>query len=127
MKVLLVVLAVGVLTPALAVACGACAEDKMAATYDYTVVQTAVAQKRQVVFCDVQGRVQQERLRQAAAQVAGIDPTSIRTSAEPSALSFALDTKVQSADAAVAQIRTRLDNKVQVIVLKGLSVPGVAN
>jgi hypothetical protein len=108
--------------PALAWACGACAEDKMAATYDHAVVQAAAAQQQQVVFCDVQGRVEPARLRDAASQVAGVDPASIRTSVEPAAMSFALDTKLLDPDAAAAQIRSKLNEPgVNLVVLKGLA------
>jgi hypothetical protein len=34
----------------LAMACGVCLEDKVAATYDYALVQRALAQQRVVVF-----------------------------------------------------------------------------
>ena len=46
-----------ILVAAQGLACGVCAEDKMAATYDHAVVQRAAAQKRLVVYCDVQGHV----------------------------------------------------------------------
>jgi hypothetical protein len=102
-----------------ALPCGVCAEDKMAATYDYAVVQAAAAQNKEMVFCDVQGAVDSERLRQAA-QVAGVDFMTIRTSSEPAALSFALDSKVQTLEGAVAHINDRLAGQARIVVLKGL-------
>lgn len=111
------------LMPMTASACGACIEDKMAATYDYDAVQKAHAQKRTVVFCDVQDRIAPEKLRQAAASTTGIDPGSIRISSEPAALSFALDTRKQSPDAAVASIASALKGKVRLSIIRS-TAPG---
>jgi hypothetical protein len=113
----------GVLFAAQGLACGVCAEDKMAATYDHAVVQQAAAQKRVVVYCDVQGSVPPEKLRQAASAVAGVDAGTIRISKEPAALSFALDPKVQSAPDAVAQIKRALEPNVNIALLKSVA-PG---
>ncbi|MDQ8036178.1 MAG: hypothetical protein REI12_02065 [Pedobacter sp.] len=106
------------LAPMTALACGACIEDKMAATYDYDAVQKAHAQKRTVVFCDVQDRIAPEKLRQAVASTRGIDPGSIRISSEPAALSFALDTRTQSPAAAVASIASVLKGKVRLSIIR---------
>lgn len=108
-------------TPVIALACGVCVEDKMAATYDYAVIQQAAAQGRLVVFCEVRGRVAPERLREAAARVDGVDPASVRTSVEPAAVSFALDGRVQGAEAAAAQIRRSLDPTVDIVVLRSVT------
>ncbi|MBS0446880.1 MAG: hypothetical protein JSR59_13140 [Proteobacteria bacterium] len=108
------------LTPALALACGACLEDKMAATYDYAVSRQAAAKRLAVVYCDVQGQVTAERLRRAAAQVDGLDATSVRTSGEPAAMSFALDTTVSSAAAAVSRISTALGGAGKVTLLRSV-------
>jgi hypothetical protein len=108
----------GCLLTAQALACGACAEDKVAATYDHAVIKSAAAQKKYVVFCDVQGQVSVERLRQAAGQVKGVDPSSIRTSADPAALSFALDANVSLPEAAVARMSTLLEPQAKLVVLK---------
>ena len=104
--------------PALALACGACDEDKVAATYDHAVVQAAAAQKKQMVFCEVQGLVTPARMRAAAARVAGIDASSVRVSTDPAAVSFALDPNVQSADAAASKVASRLGGGVKILVLK---------
>jgi len=109
--------------PALTLACGACVEDKMAATYDYEVSQRAAAEHRTVVYCDVQGQVDARRLRSAASQVAGLDPGSIRTSSEPAAMSFALDTKASTAAMAVAKIGAALDGSAKVTLLRAVE-PG---
>lgn len=109
---------VSVALPGLAFACGACVEDKVAATYDHAVVQAAAAQKKQMVFCEVQGFVTPSRMRAAAARVPGIDASSVRVSTHPAAISFALDSKVQSADAAASKIASRLGGGVKILVLK---------
>jgi hypothetical protein len=86
-------------------ACGACVEDKVAATYDYDVVQHAIARGDVVVFCDVKGRVDAGRLRMALRKVVGVDKASIRVSTAPQAVSFALDTAKQSIAAAAAALQ----------------------
>ena len=92
------------LSPALA--CGACDEDKVAATYDHAAVQRATAQRHVVVFCDVQGpALDAARVRRLAAQTSGIDPASIRTSAAPATVSFTLDPHKRSPRSAAAALQ----------------------
>jgi len=83
-------LALGAATSALA--CGACIEDKIAATYDHAVVANAAARHRVVVFAAVDGPgdagAGAQALATAAARVPGVDRASIRTAASPRALSF---------------------------------------
>jgi hypothetical protein len=86
-------------------ACGACVEDKVAATYDYDVVQHAIARGDVVVFCDVKGQLDAERLRKALRKLGGVDKSSIRVSTAPQAVSFALDTAKQSIDGAAAALQ----------------------
>jgi hypothetical protein len=86
-------------------ACGACVEDKVAATYDYDVVQHAIARGDVVVFCDVKGQIDSERLRKALRKLGGVDKSSIRVSTAPQAVSFALDTAKQSIDDAAAALQ----------------------
>jgi hypothetical protein len=86
-------------------ACGACVEDKVAATYDYDVVQHAIARGDVVVFCDVKGQIDTERLRKALRKLGGVDKSSIRVSTAPQAVSFALDTAKQSIDGAAAALQ----------------------
>ncbi len=91
-----------------ALACGACIEDKIAAAYDYAVVQDAAAKKHVVVFASIDGAgepaKQADRVKNAAARVAGVDRASIRAAASPSALSFALDPHAKDPQAALAAI-----------------------
>ena len=94
--------------PATGLACGACDEDKVAATYDHAVIDAAVARHRQVVFVAIDGPVDVQqiatRLTAAAAKVRGVRAGTLRTSLAPPAFSFALDT-TQTAHAAVAGFR----------------------
>lgn len=106
------------LFPLRALACGACIEDKMAATYDYASVQKAHAAGKTVVFCDVQNRIDEKTLRRVVSATPGVDAGSIRISQEPAALSFALDTRQQSPEAAVAAITQRLHGKARVRLIR---------
>lgn len=103
---------------AAAVACGVCVEDKMAATYDFTVVQKAAARRHIVVFCDVRGRLSQEALRSAAQKVPGVQSETVRTSAEPLALSFVIDPARQTPEAAVARVAATLGPPVEVELIR---------
>ena len=89
-------------------ACGACVEDKIAATYDHAVVQGAATQGRVVVFCELKGPIQASSIRKAAAGVRGLDPGSVRVSANPGALSFVVDPARQSPEAAVAGLQRQM-------------------
>jgi len=92
------------LAPALA--CGACDEDKIAATYDHATVQRATAQKHVVVFCDVQGQaLDPERVRRVAAATSGVDAASVRTSAAPATLSFVVDPRKRSPQSAASALQ----------------------
>jgi len=82
-------------------ACGVCNEDKVAATYDHEVVRRANLQGRVMVFCEVRGALDFRRLKAAATSIGGIDVASLRTSTNPSTVSFALDGRRQSPQAAV--------------------------
>jgi hypothetical protein len=82
-------------------ACGACAEDKVAATYDHAVVRQAAASGDVMVFCEVGGPLDAARLKTAVRGVRGVRPRSVRVSAEPAALSFAIEPTVHSPQAAV--------------------------
>ena len=85
-------------------ACGVCIEDKVAATYDHEVVLRAAAKGKVMVFCEVAGPLDGRQVRRAARKVRGLDPTSLRTSLQPAAVSFALDAK-QSPQAAVSALQ----------------------
>ncbi|MEJ8837315.1 hypothetical protein [Ramlibacter sp. AN1133] len=99
-------------------ACGICAEDKVAATYDYRSVQDALARGRVVVYCELAGLPDVQRARQAAARLRGVEPKSVRVSAAPSAVSFVLDPKQQSAQAAVLALQAALPPGAKLAILK---------
>jgi len=98
------------LAPA-ALGCGACIEDKIAATYDHAVVAEAAARHRVVVFAAVDGpgdaAAGAKALASAAARVPGVDRASIRTAASPRALSFALDPRAATPEKALAAIEAK--------------------
>lgn len=101
--------------------CGACIEDKMAATYDDAVVQKAAAKQHLVVFCDVKGPLSADLLVSAVKGVPGVDPTSVRTSTEPAALSFALDPSKVTPEEAVAETSRRVGRGGTVELIKTMS------
>ena len=69
-------------------------------------VQLAAAQHRVVVFCDVQGRaLDAEPIRRVAAATSGIDAASVRTSAAPATLSFAVDPRKRSPQSAASALQ----------------------
>jgi hypothetical protein len=109
-------------------ACGVCVEDKVAATYDYAVVQRALARGQVVVYCEMSGRGGDARLRQAAARVPGLDAASVRISAEPAALSFALDAAKRSPAAAAAALQHAVPgvhlHVIRIATAKGLQTAG---
>ena len=99
-------------------ACGACDEDKIAATYDHAIAVRAAARAHLVVFCSVQGVYDAERLRRVAGRADGIDVASIRTSAQPAALSFVVDPHRRSAQSAVAALQRGAPRGTQVVLIK---------
>lgn len=86
-------------------ACGVCVEDKVAATYDYAVVQRAAANGRAMVYCEIHGPLDAGRWRDAARHVRGVDGASVRVATQPAAISFALDTTQQSPQSAAAALQ----------------------
>jgi hypothetical protein len=106
------------LAAATALACGVCAEDKIASTYDHRSVQDALARGRVVVYCELAGVRDLQRARQSAARVRGVDARTVRVSAEPGALSFVLDPKQQSPQAAVLALQAALPQGAKLAILK---------
>ena len=95
----------------LAMACGICLEDKVAATYDYALVQRALAQQRVVVFAEPRASVDERRLEAfaaAARRAPGVDAATVKTSAAPASVSFVLDPKRADAGKTVAALRLDL-------------------
>jgi hypothetical protein len=98
--------------PAMVYACGACDEDKVAATYDHAIVTRAAAKHQLVVFGAIDGaldaRAVGAKIAAAAQHVKGVARGSVHTSLEPAAVSFVLDPRVQTPEAAMAELERRL-------------------
>jgi hypothetical protein len=105
---LAMVIALAVGTPAASMACGACDEDKVAATYDHAVIDAAMARHRRVVFVAVDGPVSSDklaaRIAAAAVGIRGVQKGTLRTSASPPAFSFVLNA-AHKPEAAVVRFR----------------------
>lgn len=91
-----------------AIACGTCAEDRIAATYDHATAQRAAARGQVMVYCELGGRWDAAQVRRTAARVRGVDARTVRVAREPAALSFALDPKQQSPQAAVLALQAAM-------------------
>ena len=82
--------ATALIASASALACGACVEDKVAATYDHAVISQANARHQQVLFVALDGPNTERaarRITAAAAKVRGVAATPWRTSAPRAAYS----------------------------------------
>jgi hypothetical protein len=100
-------------SPPASLACGACDEDRVAATYDHAVINAAMARHQRVVFVAVDGPVSAEklaaRIAAAANWIPGVQKGTLRTSASPLAFSFALDAAREPA-VAVSDFRRAVGN-----------------
>jgi hypothetical protein len=114
--------------PVVAHACGACIEDKIAATYDHAVIDRAVANRWQVVFVAIDGPVDASKLTArivlAAPRVRGVRASTVRTSVSPPAFSFALDA-VSDPRVAVAAFQTALGDRTARLTLVRMVRDGV--
>ena len=99
--------------PSIVLACGACIEDKVASTYDHTVVTAAVARHQQILFVAVDGPIDAarviKRIETAVPRVSGALTGTLRTSVSPPAFSFALDDS-RSPAAVLSRIRREVDD-----------------
>jgi hypothetical protein len=115
---MMIALAVG--APATSGACGACDEDKVAATYDHAVIDDAIARHQQIVFVAVDGPVSIKkltaRIAAAANRIRGVQKDTLRTSASPPAFSFALDA-AQKPESAVTRFRKAVGDIPAVLTL----------
>ena len=114
--------AIGSALSAASWACGACDEDKVAATYDHAVVDRAVAKHYQVVFVAIDGSrsaaESKRRVAAASSKVRGVVTGTLRTSLAPTAFSFALD-RQQTPEAAVSDFRRILgDEAIRLTLLR---------
>lgn len=95
----------------LAIACGVCLEDKVAATYDHALVERALAQHRVVVFAEPRRSLDAARLKAiaaAASRAPGVDGATVKTSASPASVSFVLDPRRASATKTAAALQLDL-------------------
>lgn len=107
-RLALVALAVAA-APLDALACGACKEDALAATYDHRVVEHANRHGDRVVHARVEGpAVDPRKLASAAQRVPGVRAGSARASSAPPALSFALDPSRQTPAGALAAVERKV-------------------
>ena len=110
MKCALILIAAATMSgvPIATLACGACVEDRIAATYDHAIVGAAIAKHQQVVFVAVDGPISAEmlntRIVAAAPKVRGVRAGTLRTSLSPPAFSFALDAE-REPEVAVSDFR----------------------
>ena len=98
----------GLVAPAISGACGACSEDKVAATYDHAVVSRAAAAGDVLVYGRIDGRFDGARLSSMTRRIPGVRHASIRVSTEFRALSFAVDARRRPAWQTVAAVRRAL-------------------
>ena len=104
----------------LALACGHCVEDQVAAVYDHALVKRTLGRGHHVAFFSLDGSLesnsrQRSTIERAAKRVAGVDARSVRLSIESSALAVGFDPARTSAE----QIRQSV---MQALILKGVSV-----
>ena len=95
----------------LALACGVCLEDKVAATYDHALVQRALSRGRVVVFAEPRVPLDAARLRAvavAASRAPGVEAATVKTSEAPASVSFVLDPKRASAHRTLASLKLDL-------------------
>jgi hypothetical protein len=103
-------------------ACGACIEDKVAATYDHAAIDHAIAKRWQVVFVAIDGPVDAgkaaARIAAAAPRTRGVHASTLRTSTSPPAFSFALDAAESPQLAVAAFTKAVGDSAAQLSVVR---------
>jgi hypothetical protein len=103
-----------VLGAASAHTCEICREDKIAATYDWQVVNTAQQRGHVVVFTAIEGSVRADdaalelSLVRRLGAIPGVDAGSVRVSLRPPAASFATDPSRNRPPTLVATINGKL-------------------
>ena len=100
-----------VMVPGLALGCGACIEDKIAATYDHATVTAAATRGDRIVFGAIDGAVDPQRVRERilamAPRVRGVRKQTVHASIAPPAFSFGLDRRA-TPESAVAELERRM-------------------
>ena len=127
MRTLVLTVALVAITPGASLACGACVEDKIAATYDHNVVERAAASGKVMVFCDVIGPLDAKRLKEVMRRVRGVKPQSVRVSVQLAAMSFAVDPTVRSPQDAVetAQHSMASGTRLRILRLQSQTTPSL--
>ena len=110
--------ALAAIAPLASLACGACVEDKIAATYDHAVVEQAAASGDLMVFCEIIGPLDAQHLKQAMRRVHGVRPQSVRVSTQPPAMSFAVDRKARPPQDAVEAAQRSLVPGTRLVILR---------
>jgi len=94
------------LANASAMACGYCIEDRVAAVYDRSVVDGALARKHHAAFLGIEGGIVDAEVVRAARValegVRGVDKRGMRTRAENAAIAVTFDPAVVSVDRLVS-------------------------
>lgn len=96
-----------------AMACGYCVEDRIAAVYDYALAQRTLALKHEIVFFAWDGPLtrsdaSKQKMMALGEAVPGVDKGSTRVSMEPAAISLAFDPQRSSAQAIEAALQKKL-------------------
>lgn len=91
-----------------ALACGYCAEDKIASVYDHAVVTRALAARHHVAFLHVEGAAPRPQLQEALSRTPGVERASVRISADLLTVSFAFDPRRASLGALHSAMDRRL-------------------
>jgi hypothetical protein len=112
-------------------ACEICREDKIAATYDYSVVSAANRRGHIVVFAAIVGRLTPGDATPARvvarrlAAVPGVDAGTVRTSLTPPAASFACDPSRGAASRVAAANRALAGSGLSLTIVQ-IGAPGDA-
>ena len=114
----------GLVAPAISGACGACDEDKVAATYDHAVVSRAAAANDVLVYGRIDGRFDGARLNAVTRRIPGVRQASVRISTEFRALSFAVDARRRPAWKTIAAVRHALGPSTSFRVITLVPTPG---
>lgn len=116
-----------------AVACGHCVEDKIAAVYDHATVTRAFSQKHLVAYFAIDGALAPgdptRRAIEALAESAyGVDKGSARVSVESASLSVAFDPQRASLAAVQKALERRLSSRrLSLLILRVMDKPAGAD
>ena len=104
----------GLMLAEVALACGYCVEDKIAAAYDHAVIVRAIDGRHKVAFLSVEGapaKSQERTLARAVESTEGVDRGTVRVSLEGGAVSFAFDPSRHNLNSIVGGIQKRFAAK----------------